>query len=163
MNNSQLSKSGLTLLELLIAISIFAFLCLILAGLIKVSFDLWRGSERQGDITDRRQVVLKYIKHDLESRYVETENREIIKNIIEGDKLPACVTTKEPCFYTDVDSLGNHWLYLIRTDEDTLYEFISDNIPSKKLTRIRILPLGCSNSQVGSKHTRSCRHPRLRR
>ncbi|MBI4833700.1 MAG: type II secretion system protein [Planctomycetes bacterium] len=129
-------KDGLTLIELLIAISIFSFLCVLLAGLIKVSFDLWRGSERQGDVTDRRQIILETLRNDMESVYLEKETREVIKDIVGNKPLPDDISVKEPSFYTDIDQAGNHWVYLVRTDSDNMYEFSSGNIPSKRVIRV---------------------------
>lgn len=137
----------MTLLELLIAVAIFAFLTAVLAGLIKISFDLWRGSERQGDITERQQVILEYLTHDLQRVYAEKETKEVIQKVIEPSFLPDYISTSEPSFYTDLDQSGNNWLYLVLNNKpatfipDTPIDF---NQPVRVMYYIKNNPDGTS-------------------
>jgi prepilin-type N-terminal cleavage/methylation domain-containing protein len=138
-------QKGLTLLEVMITVGIFAFLSLLLAGLIKVAFDLWRGGERHGDIIERQQMILQYMENDFACIYAENETREVIKNIIKDDPMPDEISISEPSFYLDTDSSGNSWFYLTCTDSSRLYEKITDTDNQSKRI-IRVLYYLSSNS-----------------
>lgn len=111
-------RSGVTLLELLIAVGIFAFLCGLLSGLLNVSLNLWRTGEKTGDIYDRYQVILEQLRKDFESIYAEKES---YGSSSRGDY----ISNPEPSLFIARDKKGNYWCYLVRTPDDELYTLSS--------------------------------------
>lgn len=127
------SPSGVTLLELLIATSIFVFLCGLLAGLLGVALNLWKTGEKRGDLYDRAQMILEQLRADLDSVYVEKETSHLVKS--QGTSLPDYIAPPEPSFYMDIDPHGNHWFYLVRVPEGGFYD-LTTSTPTKKLERV---------------------------
>ena len=116
-----LSLTGFTLMELLVAVSIFVFLSLLLVGLLRVSFDMWEKGETRGDIYDRTQLVLDQLRIDLSAVYAQKKSRVILKSRYGTVPVTEAVVFPEASFYADFDTRGNYGLYLVRAGEGDLY------------------------------------------
>jgi prepilin-type N-terminal cleavage/methylation domain-containing protein len=119
------TKSGFTLLEILIAVTIFVFLAVLLAELLQKGLDLWKTGETGGDISERGQIIMEQIKKDLSNIFTEPDKRTIVINKFDESLTLEKSYLLEPSLYCGVDKQGNPWLYLIRLDDDNLYTFIS--------------------------------------
>ncbi|MFH0889291.1 MAG: prepilin-type N-terminal cleavage/methylation domain-containing protein [Planctomycetota bacterium] len=126
------TKSGFTLLEILIASTIFVFLAVLLAGLLQTGIDLWKTGETSGDVTERGQIIMEQVKKDLATVFTEPD-KETVAVYGFDESLPLEKSYSfEPSFYSGVDQQGNQWLYLIHLDNDNFYNYISSTYQTSK-------------------------------
>ena len=126
--NSSLTPSnrkGFTLVELIIAMSIFVFLAVLLAGFLQRGLELWKTGESRGDVYERGQIVMEQLKKDIASVFNEPDNRTVIINNFNNTLYVDTQDFIEPYFYSGIDTNGNPWFYFIRLDNDNFYSLIS--------------------------------------
>jgi prepilin-type N-terminal cleavage/methylation domain-containing protein len=127
-NNASLAMSGrkgFTLVEIIIAMSIFVFLAVLLAGFIQRGLELWKTGESRGDIYERGQIVMEQLKKDLAGVFNESDNRTVITNNFNQALYIDARDSTEPSFYSGLDRNGNPWLYFIRLNNDEFYTLVS--------------------------------------
>ena len=132
---------GFTLVEILIAVSIFVFLAVLLTGFLQRGLDLWKTGESRGDVYERGQIVMEQIKKDLSGVFNEPDNRTVITNNFNQALYVDAQDFIEPSFYSGVDRNGNPWLYFIRLDNDEFYTLVSTTptvSPTYKVNKERI-------------------------
>jgi len=143
-NSSNLALSnqrGFTLVEIIIAMSIFVFLAVMLVGFLQRGLDLWKTGESRGDIYERGQIVMEQMKKDLANVFNEPDNRTVIINNFNSRLYVDAQDYIEPSFYYGVDRNGNPWLYLIRLNNDEFYTLVSTTpavSPTYKVNKERI-------------------------
>lgn len=116
---------GFTLLEILIAVTIFVFLAVLLAGLLQTGIDLWRTGETSGDVTERGQIIMEQVKKDLSTVFTEPDKTTaVVYRFNESLSLEKSYSF-EPSFYCGSDQQGNQWLYFIHLDSDNFYSVVS--------------------------------------
>lgn len=126
------AKSGFTLLEILIASTIFVLLAVLMASLLQTGIDLWKTGETSGDVTERGQIIMEQIKKDLATVFTEPD-KETVAVYRFDESLPLEKPYSfEPSFYSGVDQQGNQWLYLIHLDNDNFYSYISPTYQTSK-------------------------------
>lgn len=139
-SNLQL-QTGFTLVEIIIAVSIFVFLAVLLAGFLQRGLDLWKTGESRGDIYERGQVIMEQVKKDLSSIFNEPDNRTVTTNNFNQALYVDAQDFIEPSFYSGVDQNNNPWLYVIRLNNDEFYTLVSTNptvSPTYKVNKERI-------------------------
>ena len=125
-------KKGFTLLEILIAGTIFCFLAILLAQLLGSGIDLWKTGETSGDVTERGQIIMEQMKKDLATVFTESDKKTAaVYRFNESSPLEKSYSF-EPSFYCGVDGQGNQWLYFIRLDSDSFYSAISSTYQTAK-------------------------------
>ncbi len=118
------NREGFTLVEIIIAVSIFVFLAVMLVGFLQRGLDLWKTGESRGDIYERGQIVMEQIKKDLASVFNEPNEKNILTNNY-NEALPLDRSYLfEPSLYSGIDNQGNQWLYLVRIDDDNYYHYV---------------------------------------
>ncbi|MDI6787458.1 MAG: prepilin-type N-terminal cleavage/methylation domain-containing protein [Planctomycetota bacterium] len=127
--------TGFTLLEILIAVSIFVFLAIMMTSLLGRGLDLWKTSEGRGELSERAASILEVIKKDFYALFTEPDKRTIIINNFNQSLLLDLPYPIEPSFYSGIDKDGNQWLYFIRLDDDNFYNYVSPTY-QKSLQRI---------------------------
>ncbi|MEW6025977.1 MAG: type II secretion system protein [Planctomycetota bacterium] len=133
---------GFTLVEIIIAVSIFVFLAVLLAGFLQRGLDLWKTGESRGDVYERGQIVMEQIKKDLYAVFNEPASRTVTANNFNNMLYLDMQDPEEPCLYCGIDQNGNPWLYLIRLNSDEYYNlvFTSPSISSTyKVNKERIV------------------------
>ena len=118
-------RKGFTLVEIIIAMSIFVFLAVLLAGFLQRGLELWKTGENRGDIYERGQIAMEQIKKDLASVFNEPDSRTVIINNFNTSLYVDAQDSIEPSFYSGFDRNGNPWIYFIRLDNDNFYSLIS--------------------------------------
>ncbi|MFA5794383.1 MAG: type II secretion system protein [Candidatus Brocadiia bacterium] len=112
--------AGFTLVEILVAMGIFAFIVTLLAMLLTSGLGIWQDSEGKGDAAVRAQMVLDQVQKDLASVFAEKENKVIVKNDFRQDDFPDYVYYPEPNFCCQPNAATNNQaLYLTCLDSDT--------------------------------------------
>ncbi|MBI4713525.1 MAG: type II secretion system protein [Planctomycetes bacterium] len=127
----KLSLTGFTLVELLVAITIFTFLTILLASLLTSGLDMWRRGETGSETSARTQEVLLQLQKDISSAFANQEAQTVIKNefVNQTPSLDNAVYYPEPSFYAAPDANGNHWLYLtVRNSGDKSKTYQRDKI-----------------------------------
>ena len=111
---------GFSLVEILVAVTIFAFLTTLLAGLLGSGLGLWQDSESKGDAAVRAQMVLEMVQRDITNVCSERIPKVAIKNNYWTDEWPDLVAYPEPNFCSRQSTTGsNQWFYLTCIDNDT--------------------------------------------
>lgn len=139
---NQNRPDGFTLIEVIIAISIFVFLALLLTGFVQRGLDLWKTGENRGDIYERGQIVMEQLKKDLSGVFNGTDRRYETAYNFTPDLYLNVQDFMEPSFYAGPDQNGNPWIYFIRLNNDTLYTPVvrsSPTLPTYKINRERIV------------------------
>lgn len=112
-------KSAFSLVEILVAITIFAFLTTLLAGLLGSGLGMWQDSESKGDAAVRAQLVLEMFQKDITNACAERIPRVAVKNRYWQDDWPDLVAYPEPNFCSRQNAAGsNQWFYLTCIDND---------------------------------------------
>jgi prepilin-type N-terminal cleavage/methylation domain-containing protein len=130
-------NTGFTLIEVIIAISVFTFLAIMLAGFIQRGLDLWKTGESRGDTSERGQILMEQIKKDLAGVFNGTDKRTIIVNNFNLSLYVDAQDFIEPSFYAGLDQNGNTWIYFTRLNNDKLYT-LDPNASAYKINRERI-------------------------
>ena len=134
-------RKGFTLVEIIIAVSIFVFLAVLLAGFLQRGLDLWKTGESRGDVYERGQIAMEQIKKDLSNVFNEPDNRTVITNNFNQALYVDAQDSIEPSLYSNVDRNGNPWLYVIRLNNDEFYTLVSTTptvSPTYKVNKERI-------------------------
>ncbi|MBI5780020.1 MAG: type II secretion system protein [Planctomycetes bacterium] len=142
LTNNTKSIRGFTLVEIIIAVSIFVFLSVLLVEFLQRGLDLWKTGENRGDVYERGQIVMEQIKKDLSGVFNEPVSRTVITNNFNTALYIDAQDSKEPSFYSGLDQNNNPWLYVIRMDNDEFYTLVSTTpavSPTYKVNKERIV------------------------
>lgn len=127
-------RNGFTLVEIIIAVSIFVFLAVLLAGFLQRGLDLWKTGESRGDVYERSQIITEQIKKDLTGVFTEPDEMNTLTNNY-NEALPLDRSYLfEPSLYSDIDTQGNPWLYLVRIDDDNYYHYVEPATQTPRTT-----------------------------
>jgi prepilin-type N-terminal cleavage/methylation domain-containing protein len=95
---------GFTMLELIVAISIFAVLGLLLMGLLRQAIEQWQRGENQREVYERAHSIFERVGEDLGSTFARGGPR--------AGQMDSPLSVK---FLCDNDAQGRHRLRLVRT------------------------------------------------
>ena len=108
--------SGMSLMELLVAFTIFVMLISILVGFLFTGLGFWSTGEKRKDVYDRSQVILEQISEDIRNTFADADLR---------------FTSVPAYFVCDIDRNKNQRLRFVRNgDASKLRVNIPRNLPA---------------------------------